>query len=202
LKTETSQHILFYSDNCCSLDIVVEVFFQIQKLLTSAQFWASRVAHRIVSTNASCYVSHLCVSIPLLLHFMTIYLSTFSALGGSHIMYVPNFWCFKIKQYQVRSTIFTTYQRSASETSVSLICITAWCTLVLVVWSTLLRSFFWARLCLAALFCLVLYKVVQIWPGRFVCKQVTVCPGHIWTTLYSTDAGILQLEAIHCMVSF
>jgi hypothetical protein len=30
----------------------------------------------------------------------------------------------------------------------------------------------------------VLYKVVQIWPGRFVCKQVTVCPDHIWTTLY------------------
>ena len=28
------------------------------------------------------------------------------------------------------------------------------------------------------------YKVVQIWPGRFVCKQVTVFPGHIWTTLY------------------
>ena len=28
------------------------------------------------------------------------------------------------------------------------------------------------------------YKVVQIWPGLFVCKQVTVCPGHIWTTLY------------------
>jgi hypothetical protein len=27
------------------------------------------------------------------------------------------------------------------------------------------------------------YKVVQIWPGWFVCKQVTVCPGHIWTTL-------------------
>ena len=26
--------------------------------------------------------------------------------------------------------------------------------------------------------------MVQIWPGRFVCKQVTVCPGHIWTTLY------------------
>jgi hypothetical protein len=25
--------------------------------------------------------------------------------------------------------------------------------------------------------------VVQIWPGLFVCKQVTVCPGHIWTTL-------------------
>ena len=29
-----------------------------------------------------------------------------------------------------------------------------------------------------------IYKVVQIWPGLFVCKQVTVCPGHIWTTLY------------------
>ena len=29
-----------------------------------------------------------------------------------------------------------------------------------------------------------MYKVVQIWPGLFVCKQVTVCPGHIWTTLY------------------
>jgi hypothetical protein len=30
----------------------------------------------------------------------------------------------------------------------------------------------------------VKYKVVQIWPGLIVCKQVTVCPGHIWTTLY------------------
>jgi hypothetical protein len=29
-----------------------------------------------------------------------------------------------------------------------------------------------------------MYKVVQIWPGLFVCKQVTACPGHIWTTLY------------------
>jgi hypothetical protein len=29
-----------------------------------------------------------------------------------------------------------------------------------------------------------MYKVVQIWPGLFVCKQVTVCPGNIWTTLY------------------
>jgi hypothetical protein len=29
-----------------------------------------------------------------------------------------------------------------------------------------------------------IYNVVQIWPGLFVCKQVTVCPGHIWTTLY------------------
>ena len=26
--------------------------------------------------------------------------------------------------------------------------------------------------------------MVQIWPGLFVCKQVTVCPDHIWTTLY------------------
>jgi hypothetical protein len=28
-----------------------------------------------------------------------------------------------------------------------------------------------------------LYKVVQIWPGLFLCKQLTLCPGHIWTTL-------------------
>ena len=30
-----------------------------------------------------------------------------------------------------------------------------------------------------------IYKVVQIWPGLIACKQVTVCPGHIWTTLYT-----------------
>jgi hypothetical protein len=30
----------------------------------------------------------------------------------------------------------------------------------------------------------LMYKVVQIWPGLIVCKQVTVCPGHIWTTFY------------------
>jgi hypothetical protein len=29
-----------------------------------------------------------------------------------------------------------------------------------------------------------MYKVVQIWPGLIVCKQVTVRPCHIWTTLY------------------
>jgi hypothetical protein len=29
-----------------------------------------------------------------------------------------------------------------------------------------------------------IYKVVQIWQVLFVCKQVTVCPGYIWTTLY------------------
>jgi hypothetical protein len=29
--------------------------------------------------------------------------------------------------------------------------------------------------------------VVQIWPGLIVCKQVTVCPGHIWTTLYNRN---------------
>ena len=34
------------------------------------------------------------------------------------------------------------------------------------------------------------YKVVQIWPGLFVCKQVTVCPGHIWTTLYKGQYDI------------
>jgi hypothetical protein len=45
------------------------------------------------------------------------------------------------------------------------------------------------------------YKVVQIWPGLLVCKQVTVCPGHIWTTLYlsidtalrANDLNLLQL---------
>jgi hypothetical protein len=39
-----------------------------------------------------------------------------------------------------------------------------------------------------------LYKVVQIWPGLIVCKQVTVCPGHIWTTLYlwkEPDNGLI-----------
>ena len=29
-----------------------------------------------------------------------------------------------------------------------------------------------------------IYKVVQIWPGLFVCKQAGYSPGHIWTTLY------------------
>ena len=28
------------------------------------------------------------------------------------------------------------------------------------------------------------HKVVQLRPGLIVCKQVTVCPGHILTTLY------------------
>jgi hypothetical protein len=31
--------------------------------------------------------------------------------------------------------------------------------------------------------------MVQIWPGRFVCKQVTVCPGNIWITLYYRKLG-------------
>jgi hypothetical protein len=29
-----------------------------------------------------------------------------------------------------------------------------------------------------------MYNVVQIWSGLFVCKQVALCSGHIWTTLY------------------
>jgi len=29
----------------------------------------------------------------------------------------------------------------------------------------------------------VLYKLVQIWPGLFVCKSGDISPGHIWTTL-------------------
>ena len=31
-----------------------------------------------------------------------------------------------------------------------------------------------------------MYKMVQIWPGLFVCKQAGYIPGHIWTTLYIT----------------
>ena len=45
----------------------------------------------------------------------------------------------------------------------------------------------WSRLCILP--ARQRYKVVQIWPGRFVCKQVTVCPGHIWTTLYIRHYG-------------
>jgi hypothetical protein len=44
--------------------------------------------------------------------------------------------------------------------------------------------------------------VVQIWPGLFVCKQVTVCPGHIWTTLYTNeiwkDSHTKACGATHC----
>jgi len=29
-----------------------------------------------------------------------------------------------------------------------------------------------------------MYKVVQIWPGLFVCKSGDIGPSHIWTTLY------------------
>jgi hypothetical protein len=42
------------------------------------------------------------------------------------------------------------------------------------------------------------YKVVQIWPGLFVCKQVTVCPGHIWTTLYpSITSDHIQMLSVY-----
>ena len=40
------------------------------------------------------------------------------------------------------------------------------------------------------------YKVVQIWPGLFVCKQVTVCPGHIWTTFYYKTGTFHWLAAL------
>jgi hypothetical protein len=43
---------------------------------------------------------------------------------------------------------------------------------------------------------LVLYKVVKIWPGLIVCKQVTVCPGHIWTTLYTNHFSNLNVVSI------
>ena len=38
------------------------------------------------------------------------------------------------------------------------------------------------------------YKVLQIWPGLFVGKQVTVCPGHIWTTLYVQTSTSLSAQ--------
>jgi hypothetical protein len=41
------------------------------------------------------------------------------------------------------------------------------------------------------------YKVVQIWPGLIVCKQVTVCPGHIWTTLYNTKFSLKMSSLLH-----
>jgi hypothetical protein len=44
------------------------------------------------------------------------------------------------------------------------------------------------------------YKVVQIWPGRFVCKQVTVFPGHIWTTLYLTWNSSVWEDMCVCML--
>jgi hypothetical protein len=42
-------------------------------------------------------------------------------------------------------------------------------------------------------FLLLIYKVVQIWPGLILCKQVTVCPGHIWTTLFFHTFFFLNL---------
>jgi hypothetical protein len=41
-----------------------------------------------------------------------------------------------------------------------------------------------------------MYKVVQIWPGRFVCKQVTVCPGHIRTTLYNATLRCFRVAMV------
>jgi hypothetical protein len=38
-----------------------------------------------------------------------------------------------------------------------------------------------------------MYKVVQIWPGLIVSKQVTVCPGHIWTTLYIVINNLISI---------
>ena len=34
-------------------------------------------------------------------------------------------------------------------------------------------------------------KVVQIWPGLFVCKSSDTSPGHIWTTL---DIGVWSFK--------
>jgi hypothetical protein len=45
-----------------------------------------------------------------------------------------------------------------------------------------------------------MYKVFQIWPGLIVCKQVTICPGHIWTTLYTVLAtGPVRLRTCVCV---
>jgi hypothetical protein len=44
----------------------------------------------------------------------------------------------------------------------------------------------------------LIYKVVQIWPGWFVCKQVTVCPGHIWTTLYIVSSSSYIVSSSSC----
>jgi hypothetical protein len=40
---------------------------------------------------------------------------------------------------------------------------------------------------------IVIYKVVQIWPGLFVCKEVTVYPGHIWTRLQVASFLLLSV---------
>ena len=42
----------------------------------------------------------------------------------------------------------------------------------------------------------VLYKVVHIWPGLFVCKQTGYSPGHIWTTLYMCESLLSQITGI------
>jgi hypothetical protein len=53
-----------------------------------------------------------------------------------------------------------------------------------------------------------MYKMVQIWPGLFVCKQVIVCPGHIWTTLYLFTAFMAEYQRVYhfqqnaCLYSF
>jgi hypothetical protein len=48
-------------------------------------------------------------------------------------------------------------------------------------------NFYSSRSKCVTVFYIHIYKVVQIWPEIFVCKQVTVCPGHTWTTLYVAD---------------
>ena len=54
-------------------------------------------------------------------------------------------------------------------------------------------------------FCWRMYKVVHIWPGLIVCKLVTVCPSHIWTTLYNylppPKCVVLFLSHPICMLS-
>jgi small-conductance mechanosensitive channel len=47
-----------------------------------------------------------------------------------------------------------------------------------------------------------MYKVVQIWPALIVCKQVTVCPGRIWITLYFYISTFRSMCAVPNMAVF
>ena len=46
-------------------------------------------------------------------------------------------------------------------------------------------------------FWLGMYKVVQIWPGLIVCKQVTVCPGLPYTRPGCQEASSQQLQLLN-----
>jgi hypothetical protein len=62
-----------------------------------------------------------------------------------------------------------------------------------------LRVYVWMYVYVYECMNVFMYKVVQIWPGWFVCKQVTVCPGHIWTTLYVYMNELMNERVYVCM---